>query len=98
MDGGSRMTRAAAVHPTFAPRCSLSLANCISGARNCSLPAKTFANFTKAPKDLLKHPLFTLDESERALVAEGFARCIDANDYTCYACAVMPDHVHLLIR
>ena len=31
-------------------------------------------------------------------VADAFASVIESAPYTCYACAIMPDHVHLLIR
>ena len=31
-------------------------------------------------------------------VAHGFADAITAHDYTCYACAILFDHVHLIIR
>lgn len=32
------------------------------------------------------------------MIARSFARTIEQEPYTCYACASMPDHVHLLIR
>jgi REP element-mobilizing transposase RayT len=47
---------------------------------------------------LLKHPLLKLDEAARALVAEGFADVVAREKLTSWACAVMPDHVHILIR
>lgn len=46
----------------------------------------------------LKHDLLTFDEAARAEVAAAFAEVIARERYTCYACAVMPDHVHLVIR
>jgi len=33
-----------------------------------------------------------------ALIAESFAAVTKENSYVCHACAVMPDHVHLLLR
>src|SRR5262249_30002138 len=47
---------------------------------------------------LLRHPLLTLDEDACASVVEGFTKAIEQHRYTCYACAIMPDHVHILIR
>jgi len=32
------------------------------------------------------------------LVAKSFSLVIEQRRYTCYACAIMPDHVHMLIR
>jgi REP element-mobilizing transposase RayT len=37
------------------------------------------------------------DESIR-VIARAFGSVIQANKYTCYACAVMRDHVHVVIR
>ncbi len=47
---------------------------------------------------VLRFPLLALDERARAVVAEAFADAIESQRYTCYACAIMPDHVHILIR
>jgi REP-associated tyrosine transposase len=47
---------------------------------------------------LLQHPLLTFDETARAEVAIAFERVIAKQRYTCYGCAIMPDHVHILIR
>ena len=47
---------------------------------------------------MLKHLLLTFDETARTEIASAFGRVIDDNRYACYACAIMPDHVHILIR
>lgn len=39
-----------------------------------------------------------MDEQERAIAAECFAEVIAQCRYVCYACAIMPDHIHILIR
>jgi REP element-mobilizing transposase RayT len=54
--------------------------------------------FYEEAKQRLKHELLTLDHREVTAVAEAFAGMINKQRYTCYACAIMPDHVHLLIR
>jgi len=33
-----------------------------------------------------------------AAVGQALAEVIQSRNYTCYACTVMPDHVHMLIR
>lgn len=53
--------------------------------------------YGRAPEKL-KHELFTIEPQDFAIVAEGLARTIELYRYTCWACAVMPDHVHMLIR
>jgi hypothetical protein len=48
--------------------------------------------------DLLKYPLLTFDTDQVNALAVAFAKVINEFKYTCYACAIMPDHIHLLIR
>lgn len=54
--------------------------------------------FYEQAASVLKHGLLKFDEEARNQVAAAFAEVIDAERYTCYACAIMPDHVHILIR
>jgi len=54
--------------------------------------------FYQQAEDRLKSPLLELSTSAREMVAAGFAEVIERCRYTCYACAVMRDHVHLVIR
>jgi REP element-mobilizing transposase RayT len=46
----------------------------------------------------LKHPLLKLTHSDVMIVAQAFEEIIREENYTCYACAIMPDHVHMVIR
>jgi REP element-mobilizing transposase RayT len=59
---------------------------------------KVVREFYENAAEYLKHPLLTFDEPDRLLIAEGFADVIERQQYTCYACAIMPDHVHIVIR
>ena len=54
--------------------------------------------FYERAKLKLKHDLILFTDEETQLVAQAFARTIEQHRYTCYACAIMPDHVHMLIR
>jgi REP element-mobilizing transposase RayT len=42
--------------------------------------------------------LLSFEPRECRVVADALAGAIKECKYTCYACAVMPDHVHLVIR
>lgn len=46
----------------------------------------------------LKHELLSFSDEAVAVIAEAFAATIEERNYTCYACAIMRDHVHFLIR
>jgi REP element-mobilizing transposase RayT len=52
----------------------------------------------KRARQVLSYPVLAFDEEDIAIIADGFASTIRALRYTCYACAIMPEHVHLLIR
>ncbi|MCY2925712.1 MAG: hypothetical protein NT031_09765 [Planctomycetota bacterium] len=53
--------------------------------------------YDRAP-DLLKHDLSEFSAREIAEIAASFGGCVASRPYTVYACAIMGDHVHLLIR
>jgi REP element-mobilizing transposase RayT len=46
----------------------------------------------------LSHELLSFSPDEFGIVASAFGGVVAECKYTCYACAIMPDHVHLLIR
>lgn len=54
--------------------------------------------FFDQAKEFLTHPVMTFTDDDILFLGNALGREIVAKGYTCYACAVMPDHVHLLIR
>src|SRR5688572_18878504 len=54
--------------------------------------------FYERAEPKLTFPILDFSPIDVACVAEAFARVISTFRYTCYACAIMPDHVHLVIR
>lgn len=54
--------------------------------------------FYEQAAKVLKHPLLEICDRAVESVADAFAQVIAQQRYTCYACAIMPDHVHILIR
>ena len=54
--------------------------------------------FYEHASNVLRHPLLEIRERAVDIVADAFAATIMRQQYTCYACAIMPDHVHILIR
>jgi REP element-mobilizing transposase RayT len=59
---------------------------------------RVIQEFYQKARGLLYHPLLTFEDCDIKSIAESFARVIAERHYTCYACAIMPDHVHALIR
>lgn len=68
------------------------------GRKRVQPAGRDIRRFYGCAADLLKHPLLTFDEPQRAVIAKAFADTIAEQRYTCYACAIMPDHAHILIR
>jgi len=54
--------------------------------------------FYRNAAGVLKYPLLEIRGEAVQLVAAAIADAIAQQRYTCYACAIMPDHVHVLIR
>jgi REP element-mobilizing transposase RayT len=54
--------------------------------------------FYEKAADLLKHALLAFDEQCRNIIGQAFAEVIEERRYTIWACAIMPDHVHIVIR
>jgi len=61
------------------------------------LPAE-LRRFYEEAADLLKHPLLTFSQDDFEIIAKAFSDVIEERGYTCYQCAIMPEHVHLLMR
>ncbi|QDU18450.1 hypothetical protein [Urbifossiella limnaea] len=68
------------------------------GRKRVQPPRREVREFYDHAADLLKHPVLDLDKAARAIVGAALGEVVAAERYTCYACAVMPDHVHLLVR
>ena len=61
-------------------------------------PAAELRRFYDEARQALKHELLPFGEADVVVLANAFATAIVGRRYTCYACAIMPDHVHLLLR
>ncbi len=54
--------------------------------------------FYEQAAHVLKHPLLEVRGRCVEIVARAFEQVMQDERYRCYACAIMPDHVHVLIR
>jgi REP element-mobilizing transposase RayT len=68
------------------------------GRKKVQPAGREVQQFYQQAEGILKYPLLTLDASARDEIAYAFGQVIEDQRYTCYACAIMPDHVHILIR
>jgi REP element-mobilizing transposase RayT len=68
------------------------------GRKRVQPAGREVRRFYQQARPLLQHPALEFDANARDEVGRAFGEVIAAQRYTCYACAVMPDHVHLLMR
>lgn len=68
------------------------------GRKRVQPASREVREFYQQATPLLHNPLLKFDLPARQIIAEAFAEVIETERYTCYACALMPDHVHMLIR
>jgi REP element-mobilizing transposase RayT len=68
------------------------------GRKTIQPSAATVREFYERAAEVLKHPLLTFDDECRQTIGQAFAQVIEEQRYTCWACAIMPDHVHLVVR
>ncbi len=59
---------------------------------------KVVQEFQEKAAAILKYSLLKFDQPEIMEIAQAFTDTIAQQCYTCYACTIMPDHVHILIR
>jgi REP element-mobilizing transposase RayT len=68
------------------------------GRKRVQPAGREVRQFYEEAAAVLQHPLLTFDDPARSEIGGAFASVVEDQQYTCYACAVMPDHIHLLIR
>jgi REP element-mobilizing transposase RayT len=54
--------------------------------------------FQDEAREILHHDVLMLNDDQIELVGETLGEAIRERGWTCYACAVLPEHIHLLIR
>ncbi len=84
--------------PTIRSPALANLGDLHHGRKRSQPAGRVVREFYRQAADLLKYPLLTFDDRARAAIGEAFAQAMAVHRYTCYACAIMPDHVHVLIR
>jgi REP element-mobilizing transposase RayT len=68
------------------------------GRKEVQPSAAALRVFYRQADDLLSHRRYLLTDRELPVLAEAIAATIVERAWTCHAAALMPDHVHLLIR
>lgn len=68
------------------------------GRKRIQPVSREIREFYNEATPLLKSRLLQFSPTDIQILAESFAQTILREVYTCYACAIMHDHVHLVVR
>lgn len=68
------------------------------GRKPVQPPSPEIRDFYSKAHDVLAHEPVAFTDEEIDFLGGGIGKVIRERAYTCYECAIMPDHVHLLIR
>jgi REP element-mobilizing transposase RayT len=68
------------------------------GRRKIQPSREELRAFYQEAQQRLAHPVLWWDNAERQALAEAFGQVVREYRLTCYACAVMRNHVHVLLR
>jgi len=68
------------------------------GRKRIQPTRRALLNFFDEAQERLDFPVLTFCDASINAIASGFAKVVTERKYTCYACAVLRDHVHLVIR
>ena len=74
------------------------LADAHFGRKNPQPTREQLRAFHREAAERLAYQVLWFESAERQAAANAFGRVIRAERLTCYACAVLTDHAHLLIR
>ncbi|MFT3785186.1 MAG: hypothetical protein QM770_03350 [Tepidisphaeraceae bacterium] len=68
------------------------------GRKRVQPPREDLRAFFREAEPKLDHAVIWFDEAMRNVIGQSFGKTIRSRGYTCWACAVMPNHAHLVIR
>jgi REP element-mobilizing transposase RayT len=55
-------------------------------------------SFHQNAESKLAYPVLWFDTAARQAIAEAFQHVVEGQRYTCFACAILTDHAHVIIR
>lgn len=68
------------------------------GRKNVQPHKSELKSFYREARSKLEHATIWFDSAKRQVIAEAFSAAITSNRYTCFACAILSNHAHLVIR
>ncbi|MCZ6653865.1 MAG: hypothetical protein O7D91_12665 [Planctomycetota bacterium] len=68
------------------------------GRKQTQPPRSMLKDFYRRAEHQLEHPILWFDSAKRQVISDAFAEVVKSQRYTCFACAILANHAHLIIR
>lgn len=68
------------------------------GRKRAQPPRTVLKDFYRKAEDQLEHPILWFDSAKRQVIADAFLEVVKSRRFRCFACAILTNHVHLIIR
>lgn len=68
------------------------------GRKATQPPREELRRFYRDAQSRLKHPTLWFDSAKRQVIGQAFGVVVASRRYTCFACAILSNHAHLIIR
>lgn len=68
------------------------------GRKRVQPPRQEIRDFYRKAEPILEHETIWFDPAKRQAIADGFAEVIKILGYTVWACAILKNHAHLVVR
>jgi REP element-mobilizing transposase RayT len=68
------------------------------GRKSAQPPFREVCEFYDRAEPMLKFDVLRFDQAQIESIAAAFSETLAERRYTCYACAILPDHGHIVIR
>ena len=76
----------------------MSLGNMHFGRKRTQPPRSVLKDFYRRAEHELEHSILWFDSAKRQVISDAFSEVMESHRYTCFACAILANHAHLIIR
>ncbi len=75
-----------------------SLGNMHFGRKRTQPPRSVLKDFYRRAEHQLEHSILWFDSAKRQVISDAFSKVMESHRYTCFACAILANHTHLISR
>ncbi len=68
------------------------------GRKRTQPPRTALKDFYLNAEHQLEHTILWFDSAKRQIISDAFSEVVESRRYTCFACAILANHAHVIIR